>query len=1001
MLRSLCILCVALITTRWCEAGVDFEGAVAPIISAKCVECHNTKDKSGGLDLTSQASLMQGGDSGVVLVSEKPEESPLYQRVEKGEMPPESAGKSHKLPDAEIAVLKVWITEGATWPKDRVLDLYERTNESRAGRDWWTFQAVKRPAVPAVAPAERVRTPVDTFILDQLKHEQLTMGPEADKRALVRRAYEDLWGLPPTYEQIEEYVNDQSADAFEKLLDRLLASPHYGERWGRYWLDVVRYAETCGYERDQLKPGIWKYRDWVINALNSDMPYDRFVLHQLAGDEIPDRDEQSVIATGMLRAGTWNDEPNDPADYLYERLEDMVDTTSSAFLGLTVKCARCHDHKFDPIQQTDYYRIASFFWAGYMGQANLGGPTKDELGINVFGWTDKGPTAEPIRLLIKGERSQPGEVIEPGFLSAVSELDQALSPPPAGSRTTQRRLQFAKWVTDVRNPLAARVMVNRLWLHHFGEGLVRSPNNFGFKSDPPTHPELLDWLAAEFMHPTWEAESGRATDSAVPWSMKRIHRLLMLSSVYRQSSNHPLEKEYAQRDFTNRNWWRFNRQRLDAEALRDAILVASGTINDRVGGESFLPSMSSEALEGLSRKDAAWTASPPEEQRRRSVYMRTVRSRVLPMMTAFDFCDTTRTCGQRDVTTVPPQALALLNNEFIHQKSDELAERVVSQVGNDVEAQAATAWKLILGRNPDADERAGAVTHLQEQTAHFTATVQQSRHPTDAASPIASEDAVRALMDNVMWLRADQGVETDATGQVLFWRDQVQGGGRHPHDASQADSERRPLLVKDGLGGQPAIRFDGQKSFLQVDGQVIHSPEFSLFAVATHRGTDDSPREILTNWNRAGRSTSSIFLGTVGVNGVRFSDAFGGAGQLNAPSQPFILTGVTSATEAETFQNRQSLATHGGLADRDLLGPYVIGTQGDLGGEFWKGEIAEIIAFDRALPDGERQIIWSYLTQKYAISDQAAPTVVRTPEQLALASLCLVLLNTNEFVYVD
>ena len=1001
MLRWLCILCVALFTSRVCEAGVDFEASVAPIISAKCVECHNTKDKSGGLDLTSGDTLMQGGDSGVVLLPMKPDESPLYQRVDKGEMPPESAGKSHKLPDVEIAVLKEWITAGAPWPKDRVLDLYERTNESRAGRDWWTFQSVKRPTVPIVMTTDRVRTPVDAFILDQLKREQLTMAPEAEQRALVRRAYEDLWGLPPTYEQIEEYVNDQSPNAYEKLIDRLLASPHYGERWGRYWLDVVRYAETCGYERDQLKPGIWKYRDWVIHALNADMPYDKFVLHQLAGDEIPDRDEQSVIATGMLRAGTWNDEPNDAADYLYERLEDMVDTTSSAFLGLTVKCARCHDHKFDPIQQTDYYRIASFFWAGYMGQSNLGGPTKDELGVDVFGWTDKGPNAEPIHLLIKGERSQPGEVVEPGFLSAVTELDQALSSPPEGSRTTQRRLQFAKWITDVRNPLAARVMVNRLWLHHFGEGLVRSPNNFGFKSDPPTHLELLDWLAAEFMHPTWEAETGRSKDAAVPWSTKRIHRLLMLSSVYRQSSNHPQEAAYAQRDFTNRNWWHFNRQRLDAEAIRDAILVASGTINDRVGGESFLPSMSSEALEGLSRKDAAWNASPPEEQRRRSVYMRTVRSRVLPMMTAFDFCDTTRTCGQRDVTTVAPQALALLNNEFIHQKSEELAERVTHQAGNDIKAQAATAWKLILGRQPDADEWAGAVAHLQQQTDHFTATAAQRKQPVTATHPSASEEAVRSLSNTAMWLRADRGVETDDSGHVLFWRDQIQGDGRHPHDASQADPERRPMLVKDGIGGQPAIRFDGQKSLLQVAGQVVHSPEFSLFAVATHRGTGETPREILTNWNRAGRSASSIFLGTVGASGVRFSDAFGGAGQLMAPAHPFILTGVTSSAEAQTFQNRHSLATHGGLSDRDLHGPYVIGTQGDNGGEFWNGEIAEIIAFDRALPEEERQAVWSYLIRKYSIADTAAPAVVRSPTQLALASLCLVLLNTNEFVYVD
>jgi len=999
MNRWRCILCLVWVTAD-CQAGVEFEALIAPLISAKCIECHNAQEKSGGLDLTTRESALLGGDSGAVLKAMKPEVSLLYERVWKGEMPPKTAGKSRKLPETEIAALREWVAAGADWPEGRVLDLYERTNESRAGRDWWAFQSVQRPAIPMVATQQRVSTPVDAFILAKLEGDQFTLAPEADKRTLVRRAYVDLLGLPPTVEQVEGFLRDESPDAYGSLIDRLLASPHYGERWGRHWLDVVRYAETCGYERDQLKPGIWKYRDWVIHALNSDMSYDKFVLHQLAGDEIPDRDEQSVIATGMIRAGTWNDEPNDAADYLYERLEDMVDTTSSAFLGLTVKCARCHDHKFDPIQQTDYYRLASVFWAGPLGQANLGGPTKEELGFDVFGWTDKGPTAEPIHLLIKGERSRPGDVVEPGFLSAVPVLDRPLEPPPAESKTTQRRWQLARWMVDPRNPLTARVMVNRLWLHHFGEGLVRSANNFGFKSDPPTHPELLDWLAEEFMHPTWEAEAGRPVEHAVPWSLKRMHKLLMLSSVYRQSSKHPLEEESAQRDFTNRKWWRFNRQRLDAEAIRDAILVASGSISEQVGGPSFTPSMSSEALEGLSRKDAAWTASPIEDQSRRSVYMMTARSRVLPLMTAFDFCDTTRTCGQRDVTTVAPQALALLNNEFVHQQSEALAVRIDGIAGMDLKERALLAWKLVLGREPQTDEWQAAIDHLREQSEHFSA---KGEDPTNQFVPSSQKlaDSLEMTKELSMWLRADRGVETDSEGRVLFWRDQVQTTGSHPHDASQADPERRPRLIKGIIAGRPALQFDGQRTFLNVAGQVIHSAEFSIFAVATHRGRDEIPREIITNWNRRSRSTSSIFLGTVGTQGVRFSDAFGSAGQLVEPSQPFILTGISAAGKAETFQNRKSLATQGGLGDRDLHGPYEIGTQGDFGSEFWKGEMAEIIAFDRALPDDDRQEVWRYLDQKYAISAPHSPPSLRTPEQLALASLCLVLLNTNEFMFVD
>ena len=466
----------------------------------------------------------------------------------------------------------------------------------------------------------------------------------------------------------------------------------------------MRYAETCGYERDQLKPNIWRYRDWVIRAFNSDMPYDRFVLDQLAGDEAPHRDEQSLIATGMLRAGTWNDEPNDPADYLYTRLEDMVHTTSSAFLGLTVKCARCHDHKFDPIRQTDYYRTASFFWAGYMGQANLGGPSKEQLGLDVFGWTDKAREVEPIRLLIKGERHRPGKIVAPGFLSAVPTLDKPLTDPPADSQTTHRRLQLARWITDRRNPLTARVMVNRIWQHHFGQGIVRTPNNFGFKGAAPTHPQLLDYLASECIQ-------GR-------WQMKRLHKMIMTSATYRQSSQHPRHASHAERDFLNHLWWRYSRRRLDAEALRDSILTVSGQLNRTMGGPSFYPQMSAEALEGLSRKAKAWSTSPTAERSRRSIYMMAKRSRLLPLMTTFDAPDTTLPCGQRDVTIVAPQALALLNNHFVHQQSAAMARRIAAE-SDDPKLQIHQAWRLAFARTPTHAELTAATTHLKTQRQHF------------------------------------------------------------------------------------------------------------------------------------------------------------------------------------------------------------------------------------------------------------------------------------------
>lgn len=694
-------LCGACLSST--SAEPDFEKDIVPLLAKRCLECHNAGEKKGEFDLSSRKTAYAGGESGPALG--KPGDSHLLKRITRGEMPPKSSGQSRKLPENEIALFREWIAGGAQWPEGRFISLYEHTTEKRAGLDWWSLKPVERPEVPELENAARIVNPIDAFIGKPLEENKLEAAPEASRRVLVRRACFDLLGLPPTREQASSFVNDDSPEAWEKLIDSLLKSRHYGERWARYWLDLVRFAETCGYERDQLKPNIWKYRDWVIRALNEDMAYDRFVTDQLAGDEVPYRDEQSVIATGMLRAGTWNDEPNDTADYIYTRLEDMVHTTTSAFIGLTVKCARCHDHKFDPIQQTDYYRTASFFWAGYIGQPNLGGPSAKQLGFNVFGWTDKGPHVNPIRLLVKGDRHREAQVVEPGFLSAVPELEKPVEPPPAGSRTTRRRLQFARWITHPENPLTARVLVNRLWLHHFGEGIVRTPNNFGFKSAPPSHPKLLDWLAAEAL--------------AGGWKLKRLHKLIMMSATYRQSSVHPRHAEFAQRDYSNHLLWRFNRRRLDAEARRDATLAASGRLNKKMGGPSFFPLMSPEALEGLSRKATAWGSSPVEDRSRRSIYMMSKRSRLLPLMTTFDFCDTTLSCGQRDVSLVPTQALALLNNQFIHEQSRAMAERVTDEAGDDRGRQIRLAWQFALGRLPDENEAKTATAHLESQARLF------------------------------------------------------------------------------------------------------------------------------------------------------------------------------------------------------------------------------------------------------------------------------------------
>ena len=669
-------------------APPDFDKDIAPLIVKRCAECHSGADPKGDLDLTRKSAALG-----------KTHE--LWELISSDKMPPKKP-----LPAAEKALFKEWIAAGAKWGTDPI-DAFATSTEKHAGRDWWSLQPIVRPPVPKGSA-----NPIDAFIRLKLSDKGLSPAPAADKRTLIRRVHYDLIGLPPTFEEVEAFAEDRAPDAYEKLIDRLLASPHYGERWARYWLDVVRYAETCGYERDQPKPNVWKYRDWVVKAFNDDMPYDRFVLEQLAGDELPNRTESSVIATGFIRLGTWNDEPNDPNEYKYDRLEDMVGATSTAFLAMTVKCARCHDHKFDAIRQTDYYKMAGAFWAGFIEPGprdHLGGPDAKALGMeNVFGWTDRGREAPPIKLLKKGDPIRPLGVVEPGHQSFVSVLDKPFEAAPAGAKTTQRRLQLAKWIVDPKNPLTARVWVNRLWLYHFGQGLVRTSDNFGFTGDKPTHPDLLDWLASELVTP----------NRGNGWASKHIHKLILLSETYRQSSIHPKQDAYAKTDGANRYVWRAERRRLDAEALRDSLLFTSGKLKLLpIGGPSFAPEIAPDALEGLSMKGAAWKPSPPDQQGRRSVYIFAKRGLLPPLLTAFDFPDTTLPSCQRDVTTVPTQSLALLNNPFVHEQSASLANKIGVKV--EPKEQVNRAWQRTLGRNPRQRELDAALAHLEKQAKLF------------------------------------------------------------------------------------------------------------------------------------------------------------------------------------------------------------------------------------------------------------------------------------------
>ncbi len=957
------------------KPSVDFELAIRPVLAGRCGSCHGAQIQSGGLRLDSREAMLKGGRRGPAVQPGKPLASLLFRVITGADaalkMPPDGT-----LPAASVAAIKRWIEDGAVWPAVSAAQAAPNPGAH------WAFQPVRAVEPPPVRDRRWVRNPIDAFILSKLEKEQIQPAPPASPRDLARRVTLDLTGLPPTAEDLERFESDARPDRYERLVDSLLASPRYGERWARYWLDLVRYADTNGYERDGEKPYSWKYRDWVIRSLNEDKSYQRFVTEQLAGDELPDRTEQTVAATGFLRLGTWDDEPNDPLDYQYERLDDLVHASGTAFLSLTIRCARCHDHKYDPIPQKDYYAIAASFWGGYLRPGDgklMGGPPLDRLGFPVLGFTDEGPHPPALRLLEKGDARRPAATVDPGYLSLFPALNRPVTQPPMGAVTTHRRSQLAAWITDPKHPLTSRVTVNRLWQHHFGFGLVRTPNNFGMKGEPPTHPELLDWLARTFVSPTG------SSPFAAGWRLKAMHRLMVTSATYRMASVHPAAAQIERKDALNKLWWRFNRRRLDADALRDSMLAVSGELNLSEGGRGFVPSVSREALEGLSRKGAEWSPSAPDDQKRRTVYMFLKRALIMPLLTVFDFGDTTAPIEQRESSIVPTQALGLLNNAFVVDRSTALA-RSVARTETDPKAAARLAWRRVLGRNPTPSELADAVRFV-------AATADRYRSTPQSVSDTALEPP--ALPGLALWLRADRGVERDPDGRVEAWLDQSAAGVRFV----QPVTLHRPAMSQLGGGARPALSFDGNARWLKSPAQVISSQAMTLVAVITDRAGNGSHREILSNWRREGNVGSSLFLGTTGPSLIRFSDVFAPAGTLAQPERPSILTAQTGAGSSMVFQDRAVLAERASaLEGRKLEGPYVIGQQGNIGGEYWKGEIAEVIAFNRSLDAVERVSLWNYLSRRYGIAPAPRPP---SPELRALQALCHVLVNTNEFAFVD
>ncbi len=670
-----------------------FKESVRTTLIKHCLDCHGGKSVKGDFDLSSREALMDSG-----FVTETADASHLMQLITHA-ADPHMPFKLPKLADHEIQQIAMWIDLGAPYDSPLVeksathaLEMQVRESD----RQFWSFRPLQTIEPPAVKDNEWCRTPIDRFVRAKQEVAELMPNATADRRVLIRRAYFGLIGLPPTPEQVDAFCKESDPEAWSKLIDRLLESPQYGERWARHWMDVARFAESHGYEQDYDRPNAYHYRDFLIRALNADLPYDQFVQWQLAGDELAPDNPLAMTATGFLGAGAFPTQLTE-AEFesaRYDELDDMVMTTGVAFLGLSVGCARCHDHKFDPIPSRDYYRMAATFGLAIRSETEIElspGQEKAKVMVTSEGLPhmshhadDRGfPHFYPeTHLLKRGDVHQKQEAVSAGFLRVLAPegkefADWQVTPPDGWTRTSFRRATLAKWMTDPKQgagSLAARVIVNRLWQHHFGRGLVSTPNDFGVSGERPTHPELLDWLASDLI--------GHG------WTLKRMHKLIMTSQTYMQSG--AFDEHRATIDRENRLLWRRTPQRLEAEAIRDSMLAVSGKLDLTQFGPGTLD----------------------QNMTRRSVYFFIKRSQLIPMMMLFDWPEHLVSIGQRPVTTIAPQALMFMNSPQGRDYAAAFANRLPTEAP---EHTIREAWRQAFGRVPTDAESAASVHFLNQQ----------------------------------------------------------------------------------------------------------------------------------------------------------------------------------------------------------------------------------------------------------------------------------------------
>ncbi len=825
------LLALALVAPGIAEAeaaNLTYERDIRPIFKTHCFQCHGEGGShKSGLDLRLQRLVLQGGKHGPAIVPHKPDDSLLIQKLRDDEMPPEDKPRLSAL---QIETITRWVAQGAPVARPEPQSVSDDPVLSVEDRAHWAFQPVRPMPPPTVQHANRVRTPIDAFLLAKLEEKGLSFAPDADRSTLIRRATFDLIGLPPTPDEVKAFVEDESPQAFEAVLDRLLASPRYGERWGRHWLDVAGYADSDGYnELDAERKHAWRYRDYVIRAFNADKPFDRFIVEQLAGDELVEppykdlapADLEKLTATGFLRMAPDGSAAAPAAErnaVVNQVVADEIKVVATAFLGLTVGCAQCHDHRYDPIPQVDYFRLRAIFEPAFdskawrLPQQRLisllsdserarskeieakaasvdagrkkweeellseefqtqllrvpddvresirfafttapGKRTAEQAkllkahpNVNiVFGnlvsarpklrdeqkkllddaaalratkpaeefvvaLTEIPGKVPPTHLFNRGDCDQPKQVVSPAELSVLGSAVAPIPDKDATLPTSGRRLAFARSLTSGKHPLVSRVLVNRVWVHHFGRGIVATPGDFGILGDRPSHPELLDWLAADF--------------TANGWTLKRLHKLMMLSSAYRQAAIHDPAQDVLDPD--NKLLGHRSLQRLDAEQFRDAILFGSGKLNDKSFGPP-VPVMTDDVGQFVIGKENLNAGRPGPviamngEEFRRSVYVQVRRTRPLSVLAAFDEPTMEPNCEARRASTVAPQSLLLMNNDFVIARAAQFAQRVQNEAGTEPADQVRRAWQLAFGAAPSEADVEDLSAFLSQQTQIF------------------------------------------------------------------------------------------------------------------------------------------------------------------------------------------------------------------------------------------------------------------------------------------